>query len=73
MSRIHESIFFIRAFVAKSMDISRPFINEDATFAAGDNSMDRLKENVDFFKGVLGEGIDLEKTIAKAQKKFRET
>jgi bifunctional non-homologous end joining protein LigD len=31
------------------------------------NAIDRLKETGDLFKGVLGEGIDLEKTIKKAQ------
>jgi len=31
------------------------------------NSVDRLKETGDLFKGVLGKGIDLEKTIKKAQ------
>ncbi len=34
------------------------------------NSMDRLKETGDLFKGVLGKGIDLEKTIKKAQSIF---
>jgi bifunctional non-homologous end joining protein LigD len=34
------------------------------------NAIDRLKETGDLFKGVLGEGIDLEKTIKKAQKRF---
>ncbi len=31
------------------------------------NTIDRLKETGDLFKGVLGKGIDLEKTIKKAQ------
>ena len=31
------------------------------------NSIDRLKETGDLFKGVLGKGIDLEKVIKKAQ------
>ena len=34
------------------------------------NSIDRLKETGDLFKGVLGKGIDLEKTIKKAQSIF---
>jgi bifunctional non-homologous end joining protein LigD len=34
------------------------------------NSFDRLKETGDLFKGVLGKGIDLEKTIKKAQSIF---
>ncbi|MGZ3753994.1 MAG: DNA ligase D [Mucilaginibacter sp.] len=34
------------------------------------NSADRLKETGDLFKGVLGKGIDLEKTIKKAQSIF---
>jgi bifunctional non-homologous end joining protein LigD len=34
------------------------------------NAMDRLKVEGDLFKGVLGEGIDLEKTIKKAQSIF---
>jgi len=34
------------------------------------NSVDRLKETGDLFKGVLGKGIDLEKTIKKAQSIF---
>jgi bifunctional non-homologous end joining protein LigD len=34
------------------------------------NSIDRLKETGDLFKGVLGKGIDLEKTIKKAQSTF---
>ncbi len=34
------------------------------------NSIDRLKVEGDLFKGVLGEGIDLEKTIKKAQEIF---
>lgn len=34
------------------------------------NSISRLKETGDLFKGVLGKGIDLEKTIRKAQSIF---
>ncbi len=34
------------------------------------NSLDRLKETGDLFKGVLGKGIDLEKTIKKAKETF---
>ncbi|MDB5109514.1 MAG: ligD [Mucilaginibacter sp.] len=34
------------------------------------NSIDRLKVEGDLFKGVLGEGIDLEKTIEKAKSIF---
>ncbi|MDB5122710.1 MAG: ligD [Mucilaginibacter sp.] len=34
------------------------------------NSIDRLKVEGDLFKGVLGKGIDLEKTIKKAQSLF---
>jgi bifunctional non-homologous end joining protein LigD len=34
------------------------------------NSIDRLKETGDLFKGTLGKGIDLEKTIKKAQSIF---
>jgi bifunctional non-homologous end joining protein LigD len=34
------------------------------------NAIDRLKETGDLFKGVLGEGIDLEKTLKKAQNIF---
>jgi bifunctional non-homologous end joining protein LigD len=34
------------------------------------NSIARLKETGDLFKGVLGKGIDLEKTIKKAQSVF---
>jgi bifunctional non-homologous end joining protein LigD len=34
------------------------------------NSIDRLKETGDLFKGILGKGIDLEKTIKKAQATF---
>jgi bifunctional non-homologous end joining protein LigD len=34
------------------------------------NSIDRLKETGDLFKGVLGKGIDLEKTIKKAKEIF---
>jgi len=34
------------------------------------NAMARFKETGDLFKGVLGEGIDLEKTIKKAQSVF---
>lgn len=35
------------------------------------NSIDRLKITGDLFKGVLGKGIDLEKTIKKAQSIFK--
>jgi len=35
------------------------------------NSVDRLKETGDLFKGVLGKGIDLENTIKKAQGLFK--
>jgi bifunctional non-homologous end joining protein LigD len=35
------------------------------------NAIDRFKETGDLFKGVLGEGIDLEKTIRKAQSIFK--
>ncbi|OKS88155.1 DNA ligase D [Mucilaginibacter polytrichastri] len=35
-----------------------------------DNALNRLKETGDLFKGVLGEGIDLAKTIKKAQSIF---
>ena len=35
------------------------------------NSVDRLKETGDLFKGVLGKGIDLENTIKKAQRLFK--
>jgi bifunctional non-homologous end joining protein LigD len=35
------------------------------------NSIDRLKVEGDLFKGVLGKGIDLEKTIKKAQSLFQ--
>jgi bifunctional non-homologous end joining protein LigD len=35
------------------------------------NSIDRLKTEGDLFKGVLGKGIDLEKTIKKAQSIFK--
>ncbi|WP_184550472.1 DNA ligase D [Mucilaginibacter sp. FT3.2] len=35
------------------------------------NAFDRLKETGDLFKGVLGAGIDLEKTIKKAQAVFK--
>jgi bifunctional non-homologous end joining protein LigD len=35
------------------------------------NSVDRLKETGDLFKGVLGKGIDLEETIKKAQSVFK--
>jgi bifunctional non-homologous end joining protein LigD len=35
------------------------------------NSIARLKETGDLFKGVLGKGIDLEKTIKKAQSIFK--
>ena len=34
------------------------------------NSIDRLKKEGDLFKGILGTGIDLEKTIQKAQSIF---
>jgi bifunctional non-homologous end joining protein LigD len=34
------------------------------------NSISRLKETGDLFKGVLGKGIDLEKTVKKAQSLF---
>jgi bifunctional non-homologous end joining protein LigD len=34
------------------------------------NAMDRLKETGDLFKGVLSEGIDLEKTLKKSQSIF---
>jgi bifunctional non-homologous end joining protein LigD len=34
------------------------------------NSFDRLKIEGDLFKGVMGEGIDLEKTVKKAQSIF---
>jgi bifunctional non-homologous end joining protein LigD len=34
------------------------------------NSIDRLKSTSDLFKGVLGKGIDLKKTIEKAQSVF---
>jgi bifunctional non-homologous end joining protein LigD len=34
------------------------------------NSLDRLKETGDLFKGVLGKGINLEKTIKKAKEIF---
>ena len=34
------------------------------------NTIDRLKDTGDLFKGVLGKGIDLEKTIKKAQAIF---
>lgn len=35
------------------------------------NSIDRLKETGDLFKNVLGKGIDLQKTIKKAESIFR--
>jgi bifunctional non-homologous end joining protein LigD len=35
------------------------------------NSIARLKKEGDLFKGVLGEGIDLEKTITKAKSIFQ--
>jgi bifunctional non-homologous end joining protein LigD len=35
------------------------------------NALDRLKETGDLFHGVLGEGIDLEKTLKKAQTVFK--
>ena len=34
------------------------------------NAIDRFKEVGDLFHGLLGEGIDLEKTIKKAQSVF---
>src|ERR1700712_4154083 len=34
------------------------------------NSIDRLKETGDLFKNVLGDGIDLEKTLKKAKSIF---
>jgi bifunctional non-homologous end joining protein LigD len=34
------------------------------------NTIDRLKEKGDLFRGVLGKGIDLEKVIEKAGKMF---
>jgi bifunctional non-homologous end joining protein LigD len=34
------------------------------------NAMDRLKETGDLFKGILGTGIDLEKTLKKSQSIF---
>jgi bifunctional non-homologous end joining protein LigD len=34
------------------------------------NSIDRLKETGDLFKGALGKGIDLEKTLKKAKDIF---
>jgi bifunctional non-homologous end joining protein LigD len=34
------------------------------------NSLDRLKIEGDLFEGVMGEGIDLEKTVKKAQSIF---
>ena len=37
------------------------------------NTIDRLKETGDLFKGVLGKGIDLEKTVKKAQSIFHPT
>lgn len=36
------------------------------------NTIDRLKDTGDLFKGVLGKGIDLEKTITKAQSVFQQ-
>jgi bifunctional non-homologous end joining protein LigD len=36
------------------------------------NTISRLKTTGDLFKGVLGEGIDLEKTVRKAQSLFQE-
>jgi bifunctional non-homologous end joining protein LigD len=35
------------------------------------NTIDRLKETGDLFKGVLGKGIDLEKTVKKTQSIFQ--
>jgi bifunctional non-homologous end joining protein LigD len=35
------------------------------------NALERFKETGDLFKGVLGEGIDLEKTLKKAQSVFK--
>jgi len=35
------------------------------------NALDRFKETGDLFKGVLGEGIDLEKTLTKARGVFK--
>ncbi len=35
------------------------------------NALDRLKETGDLFRGVLGAGIDLTKTIKKAQSVFK--
>jgi len=35
------------------------------------NAIDRFKETGDLFKGILGEGIDLERTIKKAQSIFK--
>jgi bifunctional non-homologous end joining protein LigD len=35
------------------------------------NAIDRFKETGDLFNGVLGEGIDLEKTLKKAQRVFK--
>jgi bifunctional non-homologous end joining protein LigD len=35
------------------------------------NALDRLKETGDLFQGVLGDGIDLEKTLKKAQATFK--
>jgi bifunctional non-homologous end joining protein LigD len=35
------------------------------------NALDRLKETGDLFHGVLGEGIDLEKILKKAQAAFK--
>lgn len=36
------------------------------------NTVERLKETGDLFKGVLGKGIDLEKTVKKAQSLFQQ-
>jgi len=36
------------------------------------NTIDRLKETGDLFKGVLGRGIDLQKTVKKAQSIFHQ-
>jgi len=35
------------------------------------NTMARLKEKGDLFKGVLGKGIDLKKAIQKAKQQFQ--
>jgi bifunctional non-homologous end joining protein LigD len=36
------------------------------------NTIDRLKATGDLFKGVLGKGIDLQKTVKKAQDLFQQ-